>query len=349
MKLTNTEIQQHITELPDNVRRAVMGFNWADEITTIGREFGLHMDQIGALQYETMMIILGLSPSASYSNALVHALEIDKNTAEEIVMSANAHVFTELQDRAFGPKEKPKPTIDDDYLEDIDYHDLRGPMSREGIHLIDDDAPKPQTDLQGEINDISLRRNPGIDNRSLDSFEMNREERNDHIEDNNSVSEFPFVNEGNGNPVITSDTNSVIARHKAISSNTTNLITPNNTDSVIASDSAAISEKHNTPNTYNEPIEATDIKGIKGHRMDLNILKQRSQQNNLEEKTPSVAAPQITTRGRDLGQGNMDLSLDKHLMENPFIAKGDVVDVSPTEQEQIKEEGTFLQNLKTEL
>jgi len=332
MKLTNTEIQQHIAELPDNVRRAVMGFNWADEITTIGREFGLHMDQIGALQYETMMIILGLSPSASYSNALVHALEIDKNTAEEIVMSANAHVFTELQDRAFGPKEKPVSNIDDDYLEDIDYHDLRGPMSREGIHLIDDDTPKPRTDLQSEINDISLRRNPGIDNRSLDSFEMNREERNDHIEDNNSVNEFPFVNEGNGNPVIASDTNPVI---------------PKNLNPVIARNEA-ISENHNTSNTYNEPIEATDLTGIKGHRMDLNILKQRSQQNNLEEK-PSVAAPQITTRGRDLGQGNMDLSLDKHLMENPFIAKGDVVDVSPTEQEQIKEEGTFLQNLKTEL
>ena len=283
MKLTNQEIQQHIAELPDNVRRAVMGFNWADEITTIGREFGLHMDQIGALQYETMMIILGLSPSASFNNALVHALEIDKNTAEEIVMSANAHVFTELQDRAFGPKEKPKPTIDDDYLEDIDYHDLRGPMSREGIHLIDDDAPKPQTDLQGEINDISLRRNPGIDNRSLDSFEMNRAERNDHIEDNNSVSEFPFVNEGNGNPVITSDV-PVIARHKAISSNTTNLITPNNTDSVIASDSAAISENHNTPNTYNEPIEAPDLKGVKGHRMDLNILKNDHNKITLKKK-----------------------------------------------------------------
>jgi hypothetical protein len=317
MKLTKKEIQQHILELPDSVRTAVTTFDWANEILSIGNEFGLHMDQIDALQYETMMIILGLSPSTGYSNTLVHALGIDKNIADEIVISANAHIFLELQNRAFGPKDDSEPTRDDDYLEPIDYNDLHGPMSREGIHLLDEDTAKPRTNLQDEIDQISS--DPNIDNRSLDSFEMTSQERDDHIEDNNdSRSESTLVFKDEFNQKI-------------------------KPSSVVTHDPMKISDSKEEVNNYNEPIDAADLKGITGHRIDTDILEQQHHNNPDQE---SSSTPSAISKGRDLGQGEVNLSLDKHLMENSFIAKGDSVDVSPTEQEQIKEEGTFLQNLK---
>jgi hypothetical protein len=317
MKLTNTEIQQHIAELPDSVRTAVTTFDWANEILSIGKKFGLHMDQIGDLQYETIMVILGLSPSTAYSNALVHALRIDKNVADEIVIATNAHIFLELQNRAFGPKDDSASTRDDDYLEPIDYNDLHGPMSREGIHLLDEDTSKPRTNLQDEIDQISS--DPNIDNRSLDSFEMTSQERDDHIEDNNdsrSKSTLVFRDEFDQK------------------------IKPS---SVVTHEPMKISDNKGEVNNYNEPIDAADLEGITGHRIDTDILKQQHQNNPDQE---SSSTPSAISKGRDLGQGEVNLSLDKHLMENSFIAKGDSVDVSPTEQDQIKEEGTFLQNLK---
>lgn len=306
MKLSNQQIQKHISDLPDNVRKAVVTFDWSNQILNIGNDHGLHMDQIDAFRYETMMVILGQSPSTNYQQALISSMNIKKDVAEELVIAANADIFRELQKRAFSTNDKePEPAHphqSDDYLEPIGHNDLRGPMAEEGVHLIDENNSKPQTTLQDEIDKMTSR-NPKMDQRSLDSFEMSTEEREDTIGDNNEFgaeTELVFKDEYN---------------------------------------------QEIKPSTYNEPIDEHDLKGIAGHRIDTSILKQ---QNHINPDHAFHDQPLVPKGGRDLGQKKYGGTLDKHLMENPFIAKGDSIDVSPTEQEQIKEDGNFLQSLKNE-
>lgn len=305
MKLSNQEIQTSIAELPANVQKAVITFDWGNEILNIGKRYSLHMDQIDAFRNESLMIILGKKSSGDYVSSLIKELDIKKNIAEQLVESANIKIFRELQKRAFTTEtnedtEIEKSTLTDDYLEPINHNDLRGPMAEEGVHLVDENNIKPQTNLQNEID--SMVEAPYIDSRSLESFEMSSSDRQEDISDNNihgTESTLIFKDEFN---------------QEIINSN-----------------------------SYNEPIDDSDLKGIGGHRTNTNILQT---QNHLNPEHAFNKKISLTTSGRDFGQGNLNQSLDKHIMENPFIAKGDSLNVSPTEQEQIKEEGTFLQNLK---
>lgn len=312
MKLTNQEIQSSIADLPDNIRKAVITFDWGNEILNIANDHGLHMDQIDGFRNETLMIILGKSSSANYVVNLVKELSIKKNTAEEIVEAANIRIFRELQKRAFKTEEAEvveEKSVYDDYLEPIDHSDLRGPMAEEGVHLVDETFSKPQTGLQNEIESLINVEDPEIDQRSLDSFEMNHQERVVTIEDNNdSRLKDDMVFKDEFNQEIVKETPQV--------------------------------------NSYNEPIDDTDLMGIAKHRTDTSILKTKGQvkPDALFNQKP---ISQSSSAGRDLGQG-LNQSLDKHLIDNPFIAKGDSINISPSEQEQIKEDGTFLQSLKKE-
>ena len=84
--------------------------------------------------------------------------------------------------------------------------------------------------------------------------------------------------------------------------------------------------------SYNEDIEDSDYSGIKSHKIDTNILKESSHNIHVQ---------------KNLGDKNLSpQTLDKHILENSFITKGDTIDASPTLQEEIKEEGFFPKHSK---
>jgi hypothetical protein len=195
-------------------------------------------------------------------------------------------------------------------------------MSEEGVHLIDESS-RPQTVLQNEIDEISLYQydsefissDPMIDHRSLNSFEMNSHDRVHSIKDNNnSHAENTLVFKDQFNQDIASTEYSRTSIPKI--------------------------------NSYNEPIDAKDLQGINGSGIDTTILTTQNQMHP-EAAFTQINESQEISLERDKSHG-LEISLDKHLMNNPFIAKGDVIDISPTEQDQIKENGTFLQSLKKE-
>lgn len=100
-------------------------------------------------------------------------------------------------------------------------------------------------------------------------------------------------------------------------------------------------EQSSRPSAYQEPIEAEDLKGVKTQNIDTSILK-----HSFQVSPEKIFDDGVTHPERDLGQKKiLDQSLDQHLMDNPFLAKGDTIDASPSEAESIKEEKGFLKHL----
>lgn len=291
MKLTNAEIQKSIAELPDNIKQAVVTFDWAQEILEIAHEHNMQIDDADDFRHQTLLVILGKIRAEDYEKGLVSELGLSKDLAETLVSKANQRIFLALQKRAF-PRNG--STIDtentestdvsgDPYQESITHNDVKNVLSSEGIELVDENEVQIfDNDLHNEVSAILS----GTEKKSSLHVELD--------------------------PTFKSEVKTQRAE--------------------------------DTPTSYNEPIDSSDLKGIHGHRTDTSIIRTQHQ-----ESPDNVFGNKPRVTGRDFGQGDYKIpTLDKHIMENPFATKTDIITATPTENEQIKKDGDFLSHLKEE-
>jgi hypothetical protein len=220
----------------------------------------------------------------------------------------NTSIFPELQKHA--EKYQSRSFDEPDFEEIIDHHEIKGALADEGIRLVDGDEIVKYSPLHDEIADI-------------------------------------LSGEDTQNRVITGGETmpkAVIVRNEAISDNHVDL----GISAQARNDNSLNKNIHNagpgtqgapyTTVSYHEPIEEKDLQGIKKHRIDERIILQNNHSN----------PDQVFNTENNLTKKKLKLpTLDKHLFENSFIAKGDSFDVSPSKEEQISEDGKFLEHLKT--
>lgn len=173
MNLTPRDITKYISELPDNIRKAVVEFDWAGEVMDIARNHHIQIDDIERFRQETLKVIVGIEPAETYEDRVMEALGVPRATAARLVEEANERIFGELQRRAFSSNDEDAILSEgeaisgqilrndehDPYLEPIDHHDVARHMRDEGIELLDHDEPVmhvPETKVD------SLENNPGF-------------------------------------------------------------------------------------------------------------------------------------------------------------------------------------------
>lgn len=109
-------------------------------------------------------------------------------------------------------------------------------------------------------------------------------------------------------------------------------------DALSSSDSLPVSH-------YQELIDPDDLSGIAEHRIDTEILSSRKQ---VDSEQPSFQEEfQSENSLVHKKSGTFAERFDQHLMENPFMAKGDILNLSPHEEEEEFETESFLQKLGT--
>ena len=117
------EIQQALSELPENIQEAVENFNWSKEILAIARKYEIQIDDINILKEQTMLVIVGLEPASDYKDNLVEHMGINENLASQLVFESNENIFKELQRRMFFKEQ---------------HNELATTMKEEGIELIEE-------------------------------------------------------------------------------------------------------------------------------------------------------------------------------------------------------------------
>jgi len=277
MQLTDAQIQQSINRLPENIKQAVVGFDWATEILDIAHKHRLQIDDADNFRHQTLLVILGEVPAEDYEKNLVSEMNISPMVATSLVNDANDHIFQELQKRAFATHTTNSTSNNHDhmvgndpYLEPLDHADIKDILHSEGIQLVDHHEPEVfDNELHQEVSAI-LAKTRTSDNPAIEKKIASQPEQK------------PIIKK-TGNPIPINKSQP----EKAIE--------------------------------YNEPIDDHDLKGIKGHRTNTDILPQKQKINTL--------------------------SLDQRIMENHFTTNNDTIDVSPTATEKIKEEG-FINHLK---
>ncbi|MGK0489255.1 MAG: hypothetical protein ACJAXB_002448 [Candidatus Endobugula sp.] len=269
MKLTNAQIEQRVSLLPDNIKHAIKAFDWSGKIIEIGNKYDLQIDELEIFRMRTLEVIIGESSASNYEPTLKRELEVSGDVARDLVLEANQHIFGELQKRAFSSpeettQEKTKEYYSGDpYHEPIGHDDVRASMREEGIELLDHDDPLIQeSDITSPVTE-------------------------------------PVFKMPTQTPAPSRD--------------------------------------------YQETIEDTDLRGVKQQGADTSILK-----------TLNLSSPDNMLKGDDLPgladeKSILKNTLDEELFTQSHIPKGDTIDLSPSESEEIIDSGTFLNHLSEAL
>lgn len=134
--------EEQLAYLPEVNQRALRSFDWATELIAIGKQHGLHIDELEDLQIETMLVLVGLVHPNDYESELINRLAISPAEAGKIIADINTHVFIPIHDYIINettPKNVPL-TPDPAPVNDLE---------RVGISITQDDqpVPTPQTPL----------------------------------------------------------------------------------------------------------------------------------------------------------------------------------------------------------
>ena len=288
---------------------------------------------------------------------------ISAEQAEELVYEANVRIFGVLQKRAFRRDEglNSNSTVAVENEGDVEHKEVLKTMKGEGVHLLDHDDPLGSG---GEVNSFESQSSdvtkPWIPESS--SRMTGDEARGTEVGDVMPGStRYPGDSSEGG---LDSGSKARMTNQKVVSRN-----------------------------PYQEEISDHDLRGIVGHRINTDILKERHQfspgtilddepydlsSDSEQEKIkgtkswipePSSRVTEIgkssTTRmggGSTAGGGSrvktiaegldkkiLTQGLDRKLYGSKVITKGDRVDTSPSETQQVTQDGEFLDHLKKDL
>lgn len=92
------KVQDRYAELPADVKKAVESADLNTRIQTIGVKNRLHLDQMGVLQDETLLVMLGFESPDNFVNALTKALNISPSQAAAVSTDINSAVFAPIRE-----------------------------------------------------------------------------------------------------------------------------------------------------------------------------------------------------------------------------------------------------------
>lgn len=93
-----SEIEQRLAELPQDVRDAVLSAQLGENVRKIGQGHGLHIDQIGTLEDEVMLVMLGFFEPEAFSGQIAAQLQIPAADAGAIAGEVNQQIFLPIRE-----------------------------------------------------------------------------------------------------------------------------------------------------------------------------------------------------------------------------------------------------------
>lgn len=97
MRIDKETIDQQLANAPAKVREAIMSVEVAENIANIAKEAGLHIDQAGVLEEESLYVMLGLQTSQEFLGNLRARMGISQDAAVKLAQEINSKVSTAIR------------------------------------------------------------------------------------------------------------------------------------------------------------------------------------------------------------------------------------------------------------
>ena len=113
---TTKIIKEKFDALPENIQEIILSSNYQDTLIKIGQQYNLNIEQMGILERETTMAMMGLTPLKDFETELTRELNIDKEKGSKIVADINEKVFLKIRDllKLMNTPEGEEPSLDEE-------------------------------------------------------------------------------------------------------------------------------------------------------------------------------------------------------------------------------------------
>jgi len=144
-------IQEKFDALPESIREMIMSSHYEDTLITVGQKNNLNVNQMGILERETTLVMMGLTNPKDFETDIVRELNIEKTKGAQIVAEINEKIFLKIRTLL---KLMNTPIGEDPDIEDSEQAEINK-------HILKDIAPT-KIETQKEVGE-EIFRNAGIE------------------------------------------------------------------------------------------------------------------------------------------------------------------------------------------
>ena len=106
---TQTKITERLAELPDDVREAILSSEFEKKVQAIGARHQLHIDQVGKLGDETMLVMLGFTNTADFVGNVAEHVGVSREQASTVATDINNDILGAIRESLKKFSEQPAP------------------------------------------------------------------------------------------------------------------------------------------------------------------------------------------------------------------------------------------------
>lgn len=91
-------IQEKFDALPKSIQEIILSTNYEETVIEIGKQYQLNVEQMGILERETTVVMMGLVPTTDFETELTRELKIDKVKGSQIAQTVNEKIFSKIRE-----------------------------------------------------------------------------------------------------------------------------------------------------------------------------------------------------------------------------------------------------------
>lgn len=93
---TTKMIKERFDALPKMIQDIILSTNYEETLIEIGKQYQLNVEQLGTLEQETTLTMMGLTPIKDFEGELTRELNVDKMKGNQIVKDINEKIFLSI-------------------------------------------------------------------------------------------------------------------------------------------------------------------------------------------------------------------------------------------------------------
>ena len=176
---TTKMIKERFDALPKMVQDAILSSDYENLLIEIGKKYQLNVDQMGMLEQETTLTMMGLTATKDFETELTRELNVDPAKGRQIVVDINEKIFfnirelLKLMNTPIGKEpsvEEEPPMVKPDEKKEEEI------MSGAGIEIMPEEitAPKKEENIEKPDDMLAKVENPELIAKEIENEKMLR-------------------------------------------------------------------------------------------------------------------------------------------------------------------------------
>ncbi|KKQ28017.1 MAG: hypothetical protein US45_C0055G0009 [Candidatus Nomurabacteria bacterium GW2011_GWA1_37_20] len=91
-------IKEKFDSLPESIQEMILSTHYQETLIEIGKQYQLNVEQLGILERETTLVMMGLTPTTNFEAELTRELHVDTVKGSQVVKDINEKIFLKIRE-----------------------------------------------------------------------------------------------------------------------------------------------------------------------------------------------------------------------------------------------------------